>query len=83
MISGVPAEQQLARYKGLYRSLADRVYRLSLDEYTKDSDSERSLEPLHLEIKKDDKSTNGIVSLVKKEERKEFIYNNLPDKLEG
>ena len=83
MISGVPAEQQLARYKGLYRGLANRVYRLPLDEYTKDSDSECSLEHLHTEIKRDDKSPNGIVSLVKKEERKEFIYNNLPDKPEG
>ena len=56
---------------------------MPLDEYTKDSDSERSLEPLHPEIKRDDKSPNGIVSLVKKEERKEFIYNNLPDKPKG
>ena len=83
MISGVPAEQQLARYKGLYRGLADRVYRLPLDEYTKNSGNERSLEPLHAEIKRDDKSPNGIISLVKKDERKELIYNNLLDKSEG
>ena len=73
----------MARYKGLYRGLADRVYQLPLDEYTKDSDSDCSLEPLHPEVKRDNKYPNGIVSLVKKEERKEFIYNNLPDKPEG
>ena len=83
MVSGVPAELQLARYKGLYRGLADRVYRLPLDGYTKDSDSERSLEPLHPEIKRDDKSPNGIISVVRKEERKDFVYNNLPDKPAG
>ena len=69
LISGVPAEHQLVRYKGLYRGLANRVYRLSLDEYMKDSDSERSLEPLHPKIKRDDKSPNGILSVVRKEER--------------
>ena len=67
----------------MYRGLADRVYQLPFDEYTKDSDSERSLEPLHPDIKRDDKSPNGIISLVKKEDRKEFVYNNLPDKPEG
>ena len=83
MISGAPAEEQLARYKGLYCSLADKVYRLPLDEYTRDFDHDHSLVPLHPEIKRDDKSPNGIVSLVKKDEKKEFIYNNLPDKPEG
>ena len=59
------------------------MYRLPLDEYTRDSDHERSLAPLHPEIKRDDKSPNGIVSIVKKDERKEFVFNNLPDKPEG
>ena len=63
--------------------MADKVYGLPLDEYTRDAEHEHSLAPLHPKIKRDDKSLNGIISLVKKDERKEFVCNNLPNKWEG
>ena len=67
----------------MYHEFTKRVYQLPLNGYIQDSEYERPTSPLCLEIMEDSKSRNGIATVIRKDDKKEFIFHCLPEKPEG